>query len=141
MVKAQYTKGLTPSQKKKKIANIKKTKKLYDKGEKSKAFKLAKKRPMTKKGKKSTYTIQFKKMHPGVSAKTSAFTKATGIPMSVQDKIVKRGEAAWATAGSRPSVGSPTQWGIARLYAFYVKIKKGQKLNHDTDLRKGLKIK
>jgi len=141
MVQKKYLTGLTASQKKKKTANIKKSAKLYKAGKKQEAFKLAKKRPTTNKTKKSSYTIQFKKMHPGVSAKTSAFTKATGIPMSIQDKIVKRGEAAWVSAGSRSSVGSPTQWGIARLYAFYIKLKKGLKLNHDTDLRKGLNIK
>ncbi len=141
MVQTKYLTGLTKSEKKKKTANIKKSAKLYKKGKKQEAFKLAKKRPTTNKGKKSTYTIQFKKLHPNVTAKTSAFTKATGIPMSIQDKIVKRGEAAWVSAGSRSSVGNPTQWGIARLYAFYIKLKKKLKLNHDNDLAKGLKIK
>lgn len=141
MVQQKYLKGLSASAKKKKVANIKKTRALLKKGKVKKAVEVAKKRPMTKKSRPSTYTQQIKKLHPSIKPKTSGFARLTGIPMSVQREIVKRGEGAFLSAGSRPSVGSKEQWGYARLYAFYIKLKKGLKLNHDKDLVGKVKIK
>ena len=142
MVQKKYLKGLTTAQKKSKVSNIKKTRALLRKGKVEEAGKLAKKRPMSKgKSRPSTYTTQIKAMHPGIKPKTSDFARRTGIPMSVQREIVKRGEGAFLSAGSRPSVGSKEQWGYARLYAFYIKLKKGRKLNHDKDLVGRVKIK
>ncbi len=135
MVQKKYLKGLSAKQKKTKVSNIKKTKELLKKGKVKEASKLAKKRPMTKtKSKQSTFTTQIKSLHPGIRPKTSDFARRTGIPMSVQREIVRRGEGAFLSAGSRPSVGSKEQWGYARLYAFYIKLKKGKRLNHDKDL-------
>jgi hypothetical protein len=141
MVQKKYLKGLSAPAKKKKVANIKKTRALLKKGKVKEAVKLAKKRPMTKKSRPSTYTTQIKSMFPNIRPKTSDFARKTGIPMSVQREIVKRGEGAFLSAGSRPSVGSKEQWGYARLYAFYIKLKKGLKLNHDKDLVDKVKIK
>jgi len=142
MVQTKYLKGLSAPAKKKKVANIKKTRALLKKGKVKKAVEVAKKRPMTKKkSRPSTYTQQIKKLHPSIKPKTSGFARLTGIPMSVQREIVKRGEGAFLSAGSRPSVASKEQWGYARLYAFYIKLKKGLKLNHDKDLVGKVKIK
>ncbi len=68
---------------------------------------------------------------------TKKFFDKTGIPLKAQNEIVKRGEGAFLSAGSRASVSSPTQWGIARLYSFY--LNKGK--TFDTDLIKKYNIK
>ena len=104
------------------------------------AFELAKKRPTTKGKKISGFTSKFKKKFPDVKPLTSEFTKATGIPLKIQKAVVKRGEGAFASAGSRASVSSPRQWGIARLYAFYFKGIENR-LDFDEDLMKDLKLK
>ncbi len=133
----KYTKGLTMKEAKEKTENIKQTKELLKKGKKEEAKKLAKKRPTTKETKKSSFTIRFKKKFPDTKPKTQKFAEKTGIPLKAQNEIVKRGEGAFLSAGSRASVSSPTQWGIARLYSFY--FNKGK--TFDTDLIKKYNIK
>jgi hypothetical protein len=136
----KYTKGLTKTQAKKKTQNIKETKQLLKQGKKKEAQELAKKRPTTKETKESSFTTRFKKKFPNVRPKTKLFSEKTGIPLSVQKEIVKRGEGAFLSSGSRASVSSPTQWGIARLYAFYFKAISG-KLDFDKDLLKKVSLK
>jgi hypothetical protein len=50
-------------------------------------------------------------------------SKLTGIPMSILDAVYDRGMGAYRTnPGSvRPSVKSPQQWAMARVYSFVVK--------------------
>ena len=62
------------------------------------------------------------------------------IPREHQKEVIKRGKGAFASAGSRSSVISPTQWGVARLYAFYFKSISG-KLDFDKDLAKNINFK
>ena len=140
MINEKYLKGLSKKEKEKKTENIKKTRELLKKGKKKEAFELAKKRPTTKGKKQSGFTSKFKKKFPNVKPLTAEFTKATGIPLKVQKAVVKRGEGAFASAGSRASVSSPRQWGIARLYAFYFKGIENR-LDFDEDLMKNLKLK
>ena len=140
MVQKKYLKGLSESDKKKKIANIEKTKKLLKEGKKKEAIALAKKRPTTKVIKKSEYTKRFREKFPNVKPESKKFEEVTGIPVKIQTEIINRGQGAFLSAGSRPNVKSPRQWGLGRLYAFYFKILDGN-LNFDKDLRKGLKIK
>ena len=49
-------------------------------------------------------------------------SKLTGISMSILDKVYDRGMGAYRTnPGSvRPSVKSPQQWAMARVYSFAV---------------------
>ena len=133
----KYTEGLSKKDAKKKTENIKETKKLLKEGKKKEAQKLAKKRPTTEDKTKSSFTIRFKKKFPDIKPRTKGFQQATGIPLGAQKEIVKRGEGAYLSSGSRPSVSSPTQWGIARLYSFY--FNKGK--TFDTDLIKKYNIK
>ena len=132
----KYYKGLSEKEKKEKKQNIKESKKLYDTGKKQQAFKKASERPTTKSTKKSSYTTRFNKKFPDVKSPPSkSFADATGIPIPDQKTIIKKGEAAYVTSGSRPSVSSPTQWGIARLYAFYFKAIQGkEKINQDQEI-------
>tara|TARA_R100000951_G_scaffold6385_3_gene6519 strand:- start:4340 stop:4651 length:312 start_codon:yes stop_codon:yes gene_type:complete len=71
-------------------------------------------------------------------------SKKSGIPYSVLDSVVKRGEAAFYTnkKSVRPQVKSATQWGYSRMYAFVNKLEDPKKkLNHDIDLCKKTKYK
>jgi hypothetical protein len=56
----------------------------------------------------------------------------SGYSYGTLKKVYDRGVAAWRT-GHRPGT-TPSQWGLARVNAFIVKKKKGQKLDHDQDL-------
>ena len=139
----RYYSGLSEKQKKEKKENIKESKKLYDAGKKKQAFKKASERPTIKSTKKSSYTTRFNKKFPDVKPPPSkSFASATGIPVADQKTIIKKGEAAYVTSGSRPSVASPTQWGIARTYAFYFKAIQGkEKINQDQEIYDKLKGK
>lgn len=132
----KYTKGLSKKEKKEKTENVKETKKLLKEGKKEKAYKKASERPTTKSNKKSTYTMRFKKKFPNIKPQSKAMAESTGIPLNAQKEVVKRGQGAFVSSGSRASVGSPTQWGIARLYSFY--FNKGK--TFDTDLIKKYNI-
>ena len=137
----KYTKGLSEEDVKKKTENVKKTKELLKKGKKKEAIELSKKRPTTEDKTKSTNLIKFKKMFgDDVKPLTQKFASVTGIPLSIQKEIVKRGEGAFLSAGSRSSVSSPRQWGLGRLYAFYIK-GISNKLDFDKDLLKKVKLK
>ena len=134
---SKYTKGLSKKDAKKKTENVKETKKLLKEGKKAKAYKKADERPTTKENKKSSYTVRFKNKFPNIKPQSQAMAKATGIPLEAQREIVKRGQGAFLSSGSRASVSSPTQWGIARLYSYY--FNKGK--SFDTDLIKKYNIK
>lgn len=136
----KYYKGLTKKQKETKKKNLKKSRELYTKGKKQEAFKLAKKRPTTKQKKKSGFTLAFRKKFPKVKPLSKEFATATGIPEKAQKEVYTRGKGAWVSAGSRPSVGNPSQWGYARLFAFYIK-GKSKKLDFDKDIVTKYKIK
>ena len=136
-VNPKYTKGLTKTQAKKKVENIKKSRELVKKGKKREAFKLAQKRPTTKSTKKGSGTIAFKKKYGNVKPLSKEFEKKTGVPMKAQKIVFKRGEGAWVSAGSRSSVGNPQQWAYARLYKFVMD--KGTRF--DKDIVKEFNIK
>jgi len=133
----KYLKGLTDKQKKQKIANIKKSKKLLKQGKKKQAGELAKKRPTIKSKKKGSGTIAFKKKYgDAVKPLTRQFTIKTGVPLKAQKEVFERGEGAFISAGSRPQVSSKEQWAYARLYTFVMD--KGTRF--DQDLVKKYKI-
>ena len=136
-VPEKYLEGLSKSDKKKKIKNIKKTKELLKQGKQKEAEELAKKRPTTKSKKTSSYTERFKMKFPDTPPESRKFTIATGIPKKIQTQIIKRGMGAYLSSGSRASVSSPRQWGIARLYSFY--FNKGR--TFDKDLAKNINFK
>jgi len=125
----KYTKGLSKKEKKEKTENVKETKKLLKEDKKEQAYKKASERPTVKSNKKSSYTVKFRNKFPNIKPQTQAMAKATGIPLAAQREIVKRGQGAFVSAGSRASVSSPTQWGIARLYSYY--FNKGKTFDKD----------
>ena len=137
-VNPKYLKGLSEKEKKEKTKNIKETKELLKKGKKKEAIEKAKERPTTKKNvKESSFTTRFKKKFPGVKPLTQKFANVTGIPLSAQKDVFKKGKGAYLSAGSRATVSSPEQWAYARLYSFY--FNKGK--TFDQEIVKKYKIK
>lgn len=142
MVEQKYLKGLSRKEKKEKVKNIKESRELLKEGKEKEAFEKAKERPTTNKTRQSSFTTQFKKLHPNVKPLTKEFTTATGIPLKDQRIIFNKGKAAFVNAGSRASVSSPEQWGMARILAFYIKArKKPDKINQDMEIYERLKNK
>ena len=96
----------------------------YERTKQIKSIFEGKARPKTKaKSKESSYTIQFNKkygeqlskMKGGKSKRNIA--KITGIPYKALDEVMKKGEKAYFTSGSRPNQ-TPQSWGRARMYSY-----------------------
>lgn len=136
MANPKYLKGLSPSDKKKKEKNIEKTKELLKKGKKKEAIEISKKRPTVSKSKKSPWIIKFRNKYGDVKIPSQELAKLSGISLSNQKKIIEKGRGAFLSSGSRASVSSPTQWGIARLASAFMG---GPAAKIDKDLIKNLK--
>jgi len=99
----------------------------------------------------STYKNKFNRkfnQDKDESNSKAKMSKLTGIPVSVLDAVVKRGEAAFRNNPSsvRPQIKNATAWGYSRLYAFIMKaydaVKKNKdKINQDQDLFEKIKNK
>tara|TARA_R100001443_G_scaffold108798_1_gene119685 strand:+ start:68 stop:493 length:426 start_codon:yes stop_codon:yes gene_type:complete len=96
----------------------------YERTKQIKSIFEGKSRPKTKaKSKESSYTIQFNKkygeqlskMKGGKSKRNIA--KITGIPYKALDEVMKKGEGAYYSSGSRPNQ-TPQSWGRARMYSY-----------------------
>ncbi len=116
-VPLKYLRGLTKKQRDKKVRNIKKTKKLLKKNKKKLAIKVSKKRPLSKSKKKSSWTVQFREKYGDVKVPSKELERRSGMDIRAQRAIIRKGEGAFLSSGSRASVSSPKQWGLARLYA------------------------
>jgi len=81
-------------------------------------------RPQTSfKSKESTWTTRFNKIYgkrleamKGGRNKQN-ISKLTGIPFKALDEVVKKGEGAFRSSGSRPNQ-TPQSWGKARMYSY-----------------------
>lgn len=126
----KYYVGLSPKDKKKRLAWFKKKRKKFEKNDYS-VYK--EKGPgQDKKTKLSNYTKWSHEKYGKCSLKELA--DKSGFSYQKLKEVYKRGVGAW-TSGHRPGA-NPQQWGMARVHAFIYKIKNNKKLNHDTDLAK-----
>jgi len=92
---------------------------------------------------KQKFNIKYKQKRDEPNSKKD-ISKLTGIPVRILDKVYDRGVGAYKTnPGSvRPSVKSPEQWAMARVYAFVMKSKTWQSADKDlADKVRKLKIK
>lgn len=126
----KYYAGLSPKDKKKRLAWFKKKRKKFEKNDYS-VYK--EKGPgQDKKTKLSNYTQWSHEKYGKCSLKELA--DKSGFSYQKLKEVYNRGVGAW-TSGHRPGA-NPQQWGMARVHAFLYKIKNNKKLNHDTDLTK-----
>ena len=96
----------------------------YERTKQIKSIFEGKARPKTKaKSKESSYTIQFNKKYGEQLSKMKGgkskrnISKITGIPYKALDEVMKKGEKAYFTSGSRPNQ-TPQSWGRARMYSY-----------------------
>ena len=126
----KYLKGLSNNNKKKKVNLIRRGQYLLRKKTKSskkKAIELSKKRPLSKKKKKSSWTVLFREKYGDVKVPSQELARLSGMPYGAQKAIIRKGEGAFLSSGSRASVSSATQWGYARLYAVLMGSEKARK--------------
>ena len=103
-------KSLTSKDKKSQLKELIKSRKLYKKGK----YYTRKIKPSFK-SKKSHYITDAEKIYKVDSiGPTSALAKATGCSKTALSKIVKKGQGAYFSSGSRPNQ-SAQSWGFARL--------------------------
>ena len=116
----------------------------YERTKQIKSIFEGKARPKTKAPtKESSYTIKFNKkygeqlskMKGGKSKRNIA--KITGIPYKALDLVMKKGEGAFYSSGSRPNQ-TPQSWGRARMYSY---ILGGKDRKVDKEITKKYKVK
>lgn len=102
-------KHLTKKDQKKQKKNLAKSRKLYKKG---KYFK----RPKVKsfKSKKSRHITNVEKIYGVNNMSVSALSKKTKCSPAALNKIIKKGQGAYYSSGSRPNQTGHS-WGVARL--------------------------
>ena len=102
--------GLTKKDKKKQIKMLMKSKKLY---KKNKYY--TRKHLSSYKNKKSNHVLNARKIYNVQNVKpTKELATKTGCKLSALKKIVKKGEGAYFSSGSRPNQTAQS-WGLARL--------------------------
>lgn len=102
--------GLTKKDKKKQIKMLMKSKKLY---KQNKYY--TRKHLSSYKNKKSNHILNARKIYNIQNVKpTKELANKTGCKLSALKKIVKKGEGAYFSSGSRPNQTAQS-WGLARL--------------------------
>ena len=102
--------GLTKKDKKKQVKMLMKSKKLY---KKNKYY--TRKHLSSYKNKKSNHILNARKIYNIQNVKpTKELAMKTGCKLSALKKIVKKGEGAYFSSGSRPNQTAQS-WGLARL--------------------------
>jgi len=81
---------------------------------------------------KNKFNIKYKQPKDQPNSKKD-ISKLTGIPIKILDQVYDRGVGAFKNnpKSVRPSVKSPEQWAMARVYAFVVKGKTWQTADKD----------
>ena len=81
---------------------------------------------------KNKFNIKYKQPKDQENS-VSDISKLTGIPIKILDEVYDRGVGAFKNnpKSVRPSVKSPEQWAMARVYAFVVKGKTWQTADKD----------
>jgi hypothetical protein len=103
-------KSLTRKDKQKQIRMLNKSKKLYKKG-----LYYTRKRVPSFKTKKSRFIIKAEKLYNiDKVVVNNKLAKATGCSKTALTKIIKKGQGAYFSSGSRPNQTSHS-WGVARL--------------------------
>jgi hypothetical protein len=106
----KYVQGLTKKDKKKQNAMLKKSKKLYQRDQ----YYTRKKLPSYH-HQPSKHIIKARKIYGIETIKPNAeLAKKTGCSISALKQIVRKGEGAYYSSGSRPNQ-TPQSWGLARL--------------------------
>ena len=116
----------------------------YERTKQIKSIFEGKARPKTKAPtKESSYTIKFNKKYGEQLSKMKGgkskrnISKVTGIPYKALDEVMKKGEGAFFSSGSRPNQ-TPYSWSRARMYSY---ILGGKARKVDREITKKYKVK
>tara|TARA_R100000541_G_scaffold11373_2_gene19495 strand:- start:448 stop:873 length:426 start_codon:yes stop_codon:yes gene_type:complete len=82
----------------------------------------------TKKKVVSSWTQKFKNKYGNIT-KLEDISKATGVPRKALTEVIKKGQGAYYSAGSRPGQ-TPQSWSRARMYAFLMGGEKVRKVDN-----------
>jgi hypothetical protein len=110
----KYYRGLTKKQALERKKEIKKFGKMNWKDPKAYVGFKTDKYGKTKR--KSSYTAQWDRLFPD-SKSLKERSQVTGVPLKHIDHVFRKGLAAWAVSGHRPSA-TQSQWGYARLGSY-----------------------
>jgi hypothetical protein len=103
-----YSKGLSASDKKKQLRMLSKSRKMY----KNDKYYTRKELPSYK-HKTSKHILKARRLY-GTSVLGEELAQKTGCKLSALKEIVRKGEGAYYSSGSRPNQ-TPQSWGLARL--------------------------
>ena len=107
-MKSSYYSHLSPTDKARQIAMIHKSQRLYKKG------KYFTRKPLAYPQKVSPHITRAQKLYGTPIRPTQALASKTGCSVSALRQIVRKGEGAYYSSGSRPSQ-TPQSWAYARL--------------------------
>ena len=107
-IKSTYYAKLTPKERKKQISMIEKSRKLYKKG------KYFTRKKLNYPTKISPHIIKAQKLYGVKIIPSKELAQKTGCSLSALKQIVKKGEGAYYSSGSRPSQTAHS-WAYARL--------------------------
>ena len=127
----KYTKGLSKSDKKQQLKNIRTAKKAY----KNKKY-IDRPKLKSYKNKKSSWAEKFKQKYGDIT-KIKDISKATGIPEGALNAVLKKGRGAYYSSGSRPNQTAES-WGRARMYSY---IMGGPTRKYDQEITKKYNVK
>ena len=101
----------------------------YERTKQIKSIVENKERPKVKgfKSKPSSWTEKFKNKYGNIT-KLDDIAKATGVPRKALSEVLKKGQGAYYSAGSRPAQ-TPQSWSRARMYAFLMGGEKVRKVD------------
>lgn len=101
----------------------------YERTKQIKSIVENKERPKVKgfKSKTSSWTEKFREKYGNIT-KLDDIAKATGVPRKALSEVLKKGQGAYYSAGSRPGQ-SPQSWSRARLYGFLAGNEKVRKVD------------
>lgn len=113
-----YYSGLSKSNTKKQLLEIKKSRKGY----KNHKYYIRSRMSSFKNGKekKSQHIIEFEKKYNVKINDLKAVQKITGVPIPALKKVISKGMGAYHSSGSRPNQ-TPHSWAYARLASFLLK--------------------
>jgi hypothetical protein len=108
LMNLKYYSNLSPTNALKQIAMVEKSRRLYKKGQYYNRTKLNYPK------KTSSHIIRAKKLYGTAIKPSRALAERTGCSIQAMNEIVRKGEGAYYSSGSRPSQ-TPQSWAYARL--------------------------
>jgi len=112
----KYTRGLSKKDERKQQQNIRKAIRSYKTKRGSNRY-VSRPRLRSYKHKKSQWLLKYEKKYGEDNKSYKEISKKTKIPIKALQEVVKKGQGAYYSSGSRPNQTAES-WGKARMYSF-----------------------